>query len=398
MAGSIEPYETANGKRYRVRYRKPDKSSTDKRGFKTKKEAQLFLASVTISKATGEYIDPQDSRVHVDSLGDDWLKAKKASLKPSSYHSLVTSWNVYVKPRWGNTEVGDIKPSHVETWIAELAAGTAVTDRQRDRKNTRGPRSASVVLRALGVLAGILDGAVRDRRIPKNPARGARNLPRKVSKKERRYLTDEEVLALAGATKDHTHATLVLVLAYCGLRWSEAIGLRVVDVNHLRKRLHVNRAAVEVDGVIEVGAPKTWEKRTVPYPAFLSAALERQCKGKGKMGLVFADAAGNYLRRAKTDEDANSWFAKALAAAQLERLTPHDLRHTAASLAISSGANVKAVQRMLGHKSAAMTLDTYADLFDDDLDGVAARLDERATSADVGKLWANLGYPQAGQA
>lgn len=48
-----------------------------------------------------------------------------------------------------------------------------------------------------------------------------------------------------------------------------------------------------------------------------------------------------------------------------------DLRHTAASLAISAGANVKAFQRMLGHASAAMTLDTYADLFDDDLDSVA---------------------------
>jgi Phage integrase family len=56
-------------------------------------------------------------------------------------------------------------------------------------------------------------------------------------------------------------------------------------------------------------------------------------------------------------------------------LTPHELRHTAASLAIKSGANVKAVQRMLGHASAAMTLDRYADLFDDDLDEVADRLD-----------------------
>ena len=52
-------------------------------------------------------------------------------------------------------------------------------------------------------------------------------------------------------------------------------------------------------------------------------------------------------------------------------MTIHDLRHTAASLAISAGANVKAVQRMLGHKSAAMTLDVYADLFDDDLTAVS---------------------------
>lgn len=60
---------------------------------------------------------------------------------------------------------------------------------------------------------------------------------------------------------------------------------------------------------------------------------------------------------------------------------PHDLRHTAASLAISSGANAKAVQRMLGHKSAAMTLDVYADLFEDDLDAVAVAMNEAAVRA-----------------
>ncbi len=56
-------------------------------------------------------------------------------------------------------------------------------------------------------------------------------------------------------------------------------------------------------------------------------------------------------------------------------ITPHDLRHTAASLAVSVRANVKAVQRMLGHAKASMTLDTYVDLFDEDLDEVAGRLD-----------------------
>ena len=64
------------------------------------------------------------------------------------------------------------------------------------------------------------------------------------------------------------------------------------------------------------------------------------------------------------------------------RITAHDLRHTAASLAISSGANPKVVQRMLSHASAAMTLDVYADLFDSDLDTVAES---------VGNLWARAG-------
>ncbi|MDP9027204.1 MAG: tyrosine-type recombinase/integrase, partial [Actinomycetota bacterium] len=87
----------------------------------------------------------------------------------------------------------------------------------------------------------------------------------------------------------------------------------------------------------------------------------------------------------------NSWFDRALVAAGLPPMTIHDLRHTAASLAISAGGNVKAVQKMLGHASAAMTLDVYADLFDDDLDAVAARLDQALMFSSVGKMWANDG-------
>ena len=68
------------------------------------------------------------------------------------------------------------------------------------------------------------------------------------------------------------------------------------------------------------------------------------------------------------------------------RLTPHDLRHTAASLAVSAGGNVKAIQRMLGHASAAMTLDVYADLFDDDLDTLAGALNDARNRANGGEF------------
>ncbi|GGF28917.1 integrase [Subtercola lobariae] len=64
------------------------------------------------------------------------------------------------------------------------------------------------------------------------------------------------------------------------------------------------------------------------------------------------------------------------------RVTVHDLQHTAASLAVSAGANIKAVRRMLGHASAAMTLDVCADLFDDDLDAVATALNRGAVMSE----------------
>jgi integrase len=65
--------------------------------------------------------------------------------------------------------------------------------------------------------------------------------------------------------------------------------------------------------------------------------------------------------------------------------TPSACTRTGGSLAVSAGANVKAVQRMLGHASAAMTLDLYADLFDDDLEAVAERLDILREAARVAR-------------
>lgn len=82
------------------------------------------------------------------------------------------------------------------------------------------------------------------------------------------------------------------------------------------------------------------------------------------------------------------WFNDAAVNIALTGLTPHELRHTAASLAISAGANVKAVQRMLGHAKASVTLDVYADLFEEDLDAVAVSLNAAALRTTVDEFYA----------
>ncbi|GAB3797659.1 site-specific integrase [Humibacter antri] len=378
--GSITSYETRQGRRWRVRYRKPDHSQTDKRGFRTKRDAELFMATVEISKAHGTYLDPSHARVTVGELATGWLANKEHALKPSSYSPIRTAWRVYVEPRWSDKPVGSIRPSEVENWIRELGQGKAVTNRIRQYT---GPRSPSVVLRAVGILAGILDVAVRDGRIPSNPARGSNNLPRKTSQKPRRYLTNEEVFRFAQHAPDSTRAALILTLSYTGIRWGEAVALRVEDVDLERRRILVRRTATEVDGYIQVGPPKSWESRSVPFPAFLAPILEGQFDGKPDDELVFRARHGGFLTRPDTSHSRQSWWLTALREAELERLTPHDLKHTAASLAVSAGANVKALQRMLGHKSASMTLDTYADLFEDDLSNVAERLNDRALADGV---------------
>ncbi len=106
-------------------------------------------------------------------------------------------------------------------------------------------------------------------------------------------------------------------------------------------------------------------------PPDLLPALVDACRGKADDDLIFAAPKGGPIRL-------NNWrrrvFDPACRAAGLVGFTPHDLRHTAASLAVGAGANVKAVQQMLGHASAAMTLDIYAGLFPDDLDAVGRTL------------------------
>ncbi|WP_127476086.1 tyrosine-type recombinase/integrase [Microbacterium sulfonylureivorans] len=361
--GTITPYESAKGRRYRVRYRKPDRTETEKRGFTTMRDAKLFLSTVTVSKAQGDYIDPALSKAPVSAFAEAFLRSRRPPmLKPSSYAALEHSWRKHVEPVWAHREIASIRRSEVQEWVADLASR----------------RSRSVVLRALGILAGILDVAIDDRRLANNPARRVRNLPRHGPGKRRVYLSHEQVSTLAACSP---HPTLVLVLAYTGLRWGEATALRVRAVNRQRRRLNIEENAVMIQYEIIVGTPKTHEKRSVPYPAGLDPLIAAACAGKGPEGLLFGD--GEHHMR---NSGAVGWFANSVRRAQvvdpsIPRLTPHDLRHTAASLAISSGANVKAVQRMLGHASAAMTLDTYADLFEDDLDAVASSLNAAMTAA-----------------
>jgi integrase len=158
--------------------------------------------------------------------------------------------------------------------------------------------------------------------------------------------------------------------------------LRVQDFDMLRRRVNVSRSVTESGGLVW-STPKTWERRSVPFPAVVADELAALMVGKGRDELVFIDLRGGALRnsnwRARVFEPAVDKCQKADEA--FPSITPHDLRHTAASLAISAGANIKAVQRMLGHAKASMTLDVYADLFDEDLDSVAVNLDAAIRSA-----------------
>ena len=377
---TIDSYSLKNGDlRYRVRYRTPDRRQTDKRGFRTKRDAEQYAATVEVAKMRGEYVAPSSGRVSIGELGQAWLERQRGHLKPNSWRSVEVAWRIHVAPKWSKTPLVNVLFTDVQGWLSVLAQH----------------KGAQVVRNAHSVLARILDDAVRDRRIASNPARGVK-LPQRV-RKPNTYLTADQLHLLA--RESGRYCSLVLLLGTVGLRWGEAASLRVGDIDFLRRRVVINENAT--GGTL--GTPKGHKHRTLVIPQYVVDELSLTVRGKGRDELIWPSQRGGHLRYPATHD---SWLSGAVQRSQrrsekaraadiarsadqvpatpaFPRITVHDLRHTAASLAISRGANVKVVQRMLGHKSAAMTLDIYADLFDDDLDILADKLNES-----VGKMWA----------
>lgn len=359
---TISAYRTKNGRRWQVQYTKPDGSRSRKRGFPTKAAAQAWLEDDGHARRDGSWIDPVAGRVTVETVGVRWLAAQ-THLKPSTLRVTEQAWRVHVLPRWGPRRVDGIMRSEVQQWVSTM------------------DRAASTVRRAHACLAQVLDAAVGDQLLAVNPARGVR-LPRK-TRGRHVYLTMGQVRQLA----DHCtrHDEIIWVLATTGLRWGELAGLQVCDVDLAGRRLHIERAAVAVGSRMEIGTPKTHERRSVAVPRFVCNMLAEQMAGKDPGDWVWARADGTPMPPPAKD----SWFSGAVERTMADdpafpRVTPHGLRHVAAGLLVGAGASVKAVQRQLGHASAAMTLDVYADLFDGDLDAIADTME--GMHADLGQI------------
>lgn len=222
-----------------------------------------------------------------------------------------------------------------------------------------------------------LNQAVRDRRIATSPATGVR-LPRSRGT-EMRLLHAGEVAAL-GAALPERHGSLAIVAAYSGLRWGELAGLRVRDLDMLRRRLTVRSALVEASGQApRLGPAKSKaSERTITLPGFVVETLAQHLEAHPPLDeMVWTTERGGLLRRGS--------FGRIWRRAVADSVGPpcriHDLRHTHAAWLIADGAHPKAIQTRLGHSSIAVTMDRYGHLMDGLDDQIALHLDARAQSA-----------------
>jgi integrase len=226
--------------------------------------------------------------------------------------------------------------------------------------------------------------AVRENRLVINPVDGV-ELPA-VGSVEQRFLTLEQLHRLADAAG--AHRPLVYVLGTCGLRFGEVAELRWRDLDLQKLQIRIARSVTLVDGKFVIGSPKNGKGRTVSLPAFVVDLLGQ----RGDLdALMFPDSEGRHMRGTNMRQ---RWWAQAVAAAELFPRTIvdaagkqttmydfklHELRHIAASQAIQAGANIKALQNMLGHESAGLTLDRYGHLYGSDVEAVGVAINALLT-------------------
>lgn len=339
-----------------------------KRAFPTKAAAEEHLIWVGHQQKSGAYVSADRSRIFIRELLPEWEKSL-LHLKASTRAATASDVRATIGKYWGARVLADVRREHIQEWVSGIG---------------KAPRTVDTIY---GRFHSFLGWCVAEGRLATNPAVGI-NLPRG-KKRPHLFLTVEQVRTLAGTIEAH-YSGLVWLLATTGLRMGEACELRVRDVDFARRRLNVARSIVFVGGKPVVDTPKNHKTRTVPLTALALEVLAEKVEGRPGDDLIFTTARGRQVRANNFKRrQFNDAVIKVNAAADERKtlmgvddgvrlpakLWVHDLRHTAASWAVASGGSVKSVQRMLGHATAAMTLDVYAGLFDQDLDDVADRMD-----------------------
>ncbi|MFD8640789.1 tyrosine-type recombinase/integrase [Streptomyces zaomyceticus] len=346
--------------RWRVRWYGPDGKGKAKT-FGKLPQAEAEVHAITARLDKGSYRDPRSGKTAVKLVAEEWFGSKR-KIGRTTRHDYRELLDNYVIPYWGDWQIAAIQWEDVSAWITELCTKPGKSGKIL---------GAQRVIKTYRVLSMVMKHAVFSKRISTSPCHD-HDLPRPDEEDEHVYLTYDQLERLALAAGEYR--LLILTLGYCGIRWAEASAIKTARLSVPQRRIRIVQNYTDVKGELALGPVKNHEKRSVPLPRSFADELGDLTHGKGQGDLLFTAPEGGPLRY---QNFRSRVFNPAVKDAGLEGMgiTPHKLRHTAASLAIAAGADVKVIQLMLGHKDASMTLNIYGHLFPDRLDEVADALD-----------------------
>jgi len=339
---------------WEVRYRDPNGSHRSK-SFRTQALAKRYENSVIDAMQKGSFSDPINTKITMDELFALYMETKR-NFKPKTKADLNSIWNYLVSPSFAKSPVSAVKHDQIHKWSNACVTGKdAITSEMRMNKT-------------LGYLTRIFDFALDLGYINKNPMLKSSGkairieVAKGTSPSKANALTLEQLQLLSRECGEYED--MILLLGVCGLRWAEVVGLRAADFSEEGRKILLTRTLSEVAGKFTDQSTKTGKPRTIYVPSYLAKRIWGNLKHLQPNDLVFPNSVGkplgnsNFRRRV---------FDPAITSAGIPRVTIHDLRHTAASLAIASGANIKVISTLLGHADASMTLRVYSHAFEDDL-------------------------------
>ena len=313
--------------------------------------AEFETAKNWLSKTLGEV---ENGTYKEDAVKNRTLKdqvkvwrSRKVRATARTLKRYDTSLNNQILPYLGEMRIAAISTSDVSNWVAKLV---------------QDGHGASSVAKAVALLKQIMKAAHNDELIRRNPVVDI-EIPTVVPK-DQKALTLVELKNLTDACPDHR--ALLLVLGLMGLRISEATALQVKDVDILEAKLSVQRSHTHgADYKRIVSTTKTKKKRVLDIPKPVLNALKPLVEGRKAKEFVFLGPKG--LGAINYTWFRNTIFMPAIASLGLEDVGIHNLRHTAASLLISQGAQITTVSKILGHASIVQTLKTYGHYYPSDM-------------------------------
>ena len=356
--------------------------------FKLKGSANNWAAELEADAQRGDFIDPRRAEITIGAwweLAKDGRRLEKASKKRDESH-----WRNHVAPVWANIRVDGVLQPKVSAWVNRMEeAGVG----------------AATIQGAVGVLRGLLDQAVADRRLRFNPARGV-NMPERSAHFDRVLGPDEDELLLSALDRqfpDRPDARLfVELMLYCGLRYEEAAALDREHVDMRRQMINVG-PVLERDGTIRPYPKSKAGVRPVPvddavWPRLRAHALTvgpGSCLGDPPAGLLFTTQRGRKRGDPVGVLHYSSWHRRVWQRGLLEvtergrrgkilasrqtldgvQPTPHDMRHTYGTRLGEQKVPVHEIMALMGHEtleSAQRYLHAGDDRFDRARDAVTA--------------------------
>jgi integrase len=363
------------GKRWLARWR-DDTGRQVRKSFERRADAERFVAQMATDLARGAYSSPAAGKVRLAAYAEMWLAAQTSD--PSTREAVALRLRLHILPALGGYELRALRPSTVQAWTRGLQGQLA-------------PNYIRVIF---ANLSAILQAAVDDGLIARNPCRAGSVRPPAPDRRRVVPWSAEQVAAVADALPDRYRA-LVAVGAGCGLRQGELFGLAVEDVDFLRGLVHVRRQVKIVSARLVFALPKSGRQRDVPlaeqvalrlaahlqtWPA-VAITLPGLPSGRPETArLLFSTRERTALDR--TYLNRHVW-KPALDAAGVPATRDngmHALRHHFASVLLEGGVSVKALAEYLGHADPGFTLRTYTHLMPASEDRARQAVDRALTN------------------